>query len=354
VLLASGRGDGNDPDQTAKCILGAFVTPVEVHGQQLFVTCSIGLAVYREGGTESDELLENAYAALQKAKAHGGNSMSAYSHSSSTRDIERLPLEAALRRAPERSELLVFYQPQVDVRTGEIVGAEALLRWHPPHKREVSPARFIPIAEETGLIIPIGEWVLRAACCRIKAWRRPGSPLKRIAVNLSARQFRDTDLAKFLAGLLKEFDIDPACLELELTESMLIEDIESAIQTMKELKVLGVHMALDDFGTGHSSLSYLRRFPIETLKIDQSFIREIAVDKTSVAVSEGIVTLARLLGLNVVAEGVETESQLTILQSIGCNVCQGHLFSKPLSAEKFNALLAERPSQDSNANKYVG
>jgi diguanylate cyclase (GGDEF)-like protein/PAS domain S-box-containing protein len=341
VMLVDGHETRRDPDATAGCILEAFQAPLDVPGHQLFVNCSIGLGIYPEGGAEPDELLKNAYAAMQRVKAHGGGAMSAYSAVSSKRDTDRLALEAALRRATERSELRLLYQPKVELDSGCIVGAEALLRWHPPHRGMVAPARFIPIAEETGLIIPIGEWVLRTACSRIKAWCQPGSALKQVAVNLSARQFRSRDLVRMVAGMLEEFAIDPACLELELTESILMEDIDTATRTMAELNGLGVHMALDDFGTGYSSLSYLRRFPIDALKIDQSFIREIADDRNSAAISDGIVSLGRSMGLSVIAEGVETEGQLAVLQSIGCHVGQGYLFSRPLPAEEFIGLLAQ-------------
>jgi diguanylate cyclase (GGDEF)-like protein/PAS domain S-box-containing protein len=343
VMLADGQETRCDPDSTAGCILEAFQASVDVPGHQLFVNCSIGLAVYPEGGAEPDELLKNAYAAMQRVKAQGGGSISAYSAASSKRDTERLALEAALRRASERSELRLLYQPKVELDSGRIVGAEALLRWHPPHRGMVPPSRFIPIAEETGLIIPIGEWVLRTACSQIKAWCQPGLAMKQVAVNLSARQFRSRDLVRMVAGMLEEFAIAPACLELELTESILMEDIETATRTMAELKELGVQIALDDFGTGYSSLSYLRRFPIDALKIDQSFIREIADDRNSAAISDGIITLGRTMGLSVIAEGVETENQFAVLQSLGCHVGQGYLFSRALGAEQFVGLLAQTP-----------
>jgi diguanylate cyclase (GGDEF)-like protein/PAS domain S-box-containing protein len=344
VMLADGQETRCDPDATVGCIVEAFQAPMDVPGHQLFVNCSIGLAIYPEGGAEPDELLKNAYAAMQRVKAQGGGSMSAYSAAASKRDTERLMLEASLRRASARNELHLVYQPKVELDSGRIVGAEALLRWHSPHRGMVAPGRFIPIAEETGLIISIGEWALRTACSRIKAWCQPGSTLKQVAVNLSARQFRSKDLVGMVGRTLEEFAIDPACLELELTESILMEDIETATRTIAELKKLGVHMALDDFGTGYSSLSYLRRFPIDTLKIDQSFIREIADDRNSAAISEGIITLGRSMGLSVIAEGVETQNQFATLQSIGCHVGQGYLFSRPLAAEEFVGLLAQAPS----------
>jgi diguanylate cyclase (GGDEF)-like protein/PAS domain S-box-containing protein len=345
ALLADRHEARCDPGATAGCIIEAFQAPMDVPGHQLFVNCSIGLAVYPEGGAEPDELLKNAYAAMQRVKAQGGSATSAYSAASSNRDTERLALEAALRLASGRGELRLLYQPKVDLDSGCIVGAEALMRWHTPHRGMVAPARFIPIAEETGLIIPIGEWALRTACARIRAWCQPGSTLQQLAVNLSARQFRSRDLVTMVGRMLDEFAIDPACLELELTESILMEDIEVATRTMAALKALGVRMALDDFGTGYSSLSYLRRFPMDTLKIDQSFTREIAGDRNSAAISEGILTLGRSMGLCVIAEGVETEDQLAVLQSIGCHVGQGNLFSRPLAAEEFAGLLARTPPQ---------
>jgi diguanylate cyclase (GGDEF)-like protein/PAS domain S-box-containing protein len=342
VLAGDGLREGC-PSRVTKLILDAFAEPIVVGDNELFVTCSIGAAVYPRDGSDPNELLKNAWTEMYQAKTQGRNTLHIYSSYYLDRDPERLPLEAAMRRALQRGEFQVHFQPQVELRSGKIHGVEALLRWQQPDKGMLSPVRFIPIAEETGLILPIGEWVLHAACMQRRTWLEQGLDLDRVSVNLSARQFRQPDLPRRVSRVLHETGVEPQHLELELTESILMQDVETAIRTMAELKDLGIRISLDDFGTGYSSLSYLKRFPIDTLKIDQSFVRELTFDPTSAAIAEAIISMAHSLHLTVIAEGVETEGQLAMLRERGCDEIQGFLFCKPLPAEEITELLHETP-----------
>lgn len=323
-------------------ILESVSEPLRINGQEVCITCSIGSAAYPADGTDSGELFKNATSALRRAKDRGRNMHQAYATMAGNRDPERLSLEAALRGALKQGEFSVHYQPRIDVDTGAPVGAEALLRWHHPDMGMISPARFIPIAEKTGLIESIGEWVLRAACEQNRLWRESGLKPGRIGVNLSARQFRHADLALRVVQLLKETGLNPEHLELELTESMLMEDVDAAIATMTCLKDYGVSIAVDDFGTGYSGLSYLKRFPIDTLKIDQSFVREITSDPASAAIADAIIAMAHRLSLDVIAEGVETPEQCRLLRESGCRLMQGYLFARPVPAEDLTKLLPAR------------
>jgi EAL domain-containing protein (putative c-di-GMP-specific phosphodiesterase class I) len=248
-----------------------------------------------------------------------------------------------MRKMLQRAEFNVHYQPQVEVRSGKIAGAETLLRWPQHAEGTMSPMRFIPIAEETGLIVPMDEWVLQAACIQRRLWHEQGLELDRIGVNLSARHFHRADLAANVARVLDATSVAPHHLELEVTESMLMQDVETAIRTMAALKDIGVRISLDDFGTGYSSLSYLKRFPIDTLKIDQSFVREIATDRNSASIAEAIIAMAHRLNLTVIAEGVETEDQLAMLRDRDCDEIQGYLFCKPVPADQMTELLREMP-----------
>jgi EAL domain-containing protein (putative c-di-GMP-specific phosphodiesterase class I) len=254
--------------------------------------------------------------------------------------FERMTLETDLRDAIERRELLVYYQPKVEISSGTVVGMEALLRWQHPELGMVSPAQFIPIAEETGLIIPIGEYVLREACAQSKRWQEQGLRPIRMAVNLSTVQFRDPDLLKMVTRVLRTTGLAPDHLELELTESVLLQRADSTVATLQSLKRMGVHLAIDDFGTGYSSLSYLKRFPIDSLKIDQSFIREVTTNPEDVAITTSIILMGRSLKLRVVAEGVESPSQLALLKVLECDEAQGYLFSRPAPASDMEKLLA--------------
>jgi EAL domain-containing protein (putative c-di-GMP-specific phosphodiesterase class I) len=252
-------------------------------------------------------------------------------------------LESKLRHALERDELVLYYQPQMHLASGTIVGAEALLRWQLPGTGLVSPYNFIPLAEETGLIVPIGEWVLRHACLQHQQWRNTGQAILRISVNLSSRQFRQEDLTRSVMQIVEETNVDPTMLELELTESMLMQDAEAAAKTLRQLKDRGIQLAIDDFGTGYSSLSYLKRFPIDKLKIDQSFIRDIPANQDDMIITKAIVALARSLNLKVIAEGVETKAQEAFLRTLKCDEVQGYLIGHPLPSEEFIKLLSRRP-----------
>ena len=248
-------------------------------------------------------------------------------------------MESELRHALERNEFVLHYQPQVDLRSGQVIGMEALLRWHHPEFGMVSPASFIGLAEETGLIVPIGAWVLRTACAQNKLWQRAGAGNLRVAVNLSARQFAQPDLVQSIMGILQETGLAAHHLEIELTESMVMTDVERAIGTLRELKAIGVKLSIDDFGTGYSSLSYLKRFPIDVLKIDRSFVRDITLDADDAAIVASIISLSHNLNLKVIAEGVETQEQLMYLRQHDCDQMQGYYFSKPLPADAFEWML---------------
>ena len=326
---------GNIAQTILKNLSQIFTLP----GQEVFITASIGIAVYPRDGIEIEQLLRNANTAMAKAKQQGGDQYEFYTAAYNIGSSERLALQTTLRHALEREELLVYYQPQVDLKTGQIIGAEALVRWQNPDRGLVSPDKFIPIAEETGLIIPIGEWVLHTACKQTKLWQTAGFPSLRVAVNLSSRQFSQIDLRKQLVQILMETGLDPKNIELELTESMLVQNTEVAIRRLNALKSLGVQIAIDDFGTGYSSLSYLQQFPFDILKIDRCFIRNITDNPNNAAITKAIIEMAKSLNLKLIAEGVETESELSFVCQQKCDTMQGYLFSRPLPAQEFEQLL---------------
>jgi diguanylate cyclase (GGDEF)-like protein/PAS domain S-box-containing protein len=328
----------DDVALVAKKILESFAYPFQIGGRDLFVTTSIGIGLYPQDHEQADGLLKSADAAMYRAKELGRNNYQFYTKELNAQASKRLALETHLRRALERNEFFLNYQPQVDLRTGEMVGMEALIRWQNPELGLVSPADFIPLAEETGLIVPIGDWVLRTACNQNKAWQKAGLPALRISVNLSARQFREKNLIDTVRQILDQTGLAPKYLELELTESLL-QHVETAELVLKELHNLGVHLSVDDFGTGYSSLNYLKRFPIDNLKIDRSFVRDVINDPDDAAITDAIITMAHTLGIYVVAEGVETREQLAFLHQHRCDLVQGYYFSKPLPAEAFVELL---------------
>lgn len=276
------------------------------------------------------------------AKEQGRNNYQFYLHEMNAKLSEQLALETALHHALERKELFLHFQPQVDLSSRRVIGMEALMRWRNPDRGLVSPAQFIPLAEETGLIVPIGEWGLRTACIQNKAWQAAGFSPIRVAVNLSARQFQQEKLIEMVERVLRETGLDPNCLELELTESMVMKEDEAIIATLSKLNAMGIHFSIDDFGTGYSSLSYLKRFPIRTLKIDQSFVRNLTTDPQATAIVMAIITLAHSLNMRTLAEAVETEGQLEVLRSLQCGAIQGYWFSRPLPAEEPTKLLAEK------------
>ncbi len=340
VLLLALDGDER-ATQIAGRIAASLNPPFHLDGRDLFVTASIGMAVYPDAGFNAQTLLRHADIALYRAKEQGRNTLRCFSPNMSVKAVDRLSLESALRQALERREFLLHYQPQVDLKSGAIIGFEALVRWRRPEIGLISPAEFIPLAEETGLIVPMGEWILRAACAQNKAWRKAGFSPMRVAVNLSARQFRQDDLVETVTRILKETDLDPTALELELTESILMGKEQRILSMLRELSTMGIQLSIDDFGTGYSSLAYLKRFPIGKLKVDQLFVRNMTTDPNDAVIAQTVVAMAHSLRLKAVAEGVETEAQLASLRSIGCDEMQGYLFSRPLPAEEATQLLVE-------------
>ena len=342
VVLIEEFSDPRDVSIVAEKILCEVSKPLMLQGKEYHITASIGIATYPDDGGDIQTLLKNADIAMYRAKEQGKNNYQFYSKKTNGHSIERLALESGLRHALARDELLLFYQPKIDVRTGLITGAEALLRWQHPEMGLISPAQCIPLAEETGLIVPIGEWVLRTACGQNLAWQKHGLPPIRMAVNLSARQFVERTLAKDIGKVLETTGLAPRWLELEITESMVMHDPEQAVATMQTLKAMGIELAIDDFGTGYSSLAYLRRFPIDSLKMDGSFIRDLPHSDADAAITQAIIAMARNLRLKVVAEGVENEQQANFLREQNCHEMQGYYFSRPLTAEAFEMLLKEQ------------
>jgi diguanylate cyclase (GGDEF)-like protein len=315
-----------------------------IDAHDLAVTTSIGVAIYPDDGTDVVELIKSAEAALYHAKKMGRNNYQFHTADMNARALEMLLIENGLRRALEEKQFLLHYQPQVDINTGQIIGAEALIRWQHPERGLVSPAQFIPIAEERGLIVPIGGWVLREACRQNKEWQGADLPPISVAVNLSALQFQQKNLSQELARILQDCGLAPKYLELELTESAVMRDSERSIATMGMLKGVGLRLSLDDFGTGYSSLSQLKRLPLDKLKVDQSFVRGLPDDPDDVAISSAIIAMGRALKLKVMAEGVETEGQLEVLRSGGCDEIQGYLVAKALPASDFARFAREKSS----------
>lgn len=338
ALILPDLTHAEDAARVAKKILNIFVPPFNVDGHELFMSASIGIATYPMDGDNLDVLLRNVDIAMYHAKEHGRNTFQFYATEMNTKAFERLSLENALRHALERNELFLHYQPQVDLRTGKITAVEALLRWRHPELGVISPLQFIPIAEETGMIIAIGEWVLHAACAQNKAWQAAGLPPFRIAVNLSARQLRQTSFIHVIERTLQETGLEPGYLELELTESMLMHNTENAIAMLAALDGMGIDLSVDDFGTGYSSLTYLKRLPINALKIDKSFVSDIPGDLDDAAIASTIIVMAHNLGIRVIAEGVETQEQRNFLGERACDAMQGYLFSRPVEPEKIPLL----------------
>jgi len=339
VLIPNTTAD--EVSKIAQQIVDLFSSSVMVNEQELFVTPSIGIAMYPGDGRDIETLIKNADTAMYRVKEQGKNNFQFYTPEMNEAVTKKMKLEIGLRKALERDEFKIVYQPQIDVETGGIIGVEALLRWHHPEWGTISPAEFIPIAEETGLILQIGEWVLHRACRQNKAWQDAGYTPLRMAVNISSRQFQQSDLVERVSRILRETELAPQYLELELTESI-IQDSKYAVAKMHMLKEMGIHLSIDDFGTGYSSLSYLKTFPIHTLKIDQSFTRNIYADPKDASLVETIIAMAHNLDLKVIAEGVETKEQLQFLQQKQCNEAQGYYFSRPISADELAVVLQEQ------------
>lgn len=323
----------------AQNILKNLSKSFQLGAQEVFITASIGITFYPENGRDLEKLMANAKKAMNHAKHQGGNQYQFYTVSSRVEVAEKMALERDLHHALSRAELEVYYQPQVNLKTGKIVGAEALLRWLHTEKGFIAPGRFIPIAEETGLIEQIGKWVLVTACEQIKAWENSGLGKLRVAVNLSGSQFNQPNLDQELLYILENTGIDPQYLELELTESILIEKVDRSMLELNVLKAIGVQIAIDDFGTGYSSLSYLQKFPFDVLKIDRCFIHNIDKNTKNSAITTAIISMAHQLGLKVIAEGVETSTELAFLSEHNCDIVQGFLFSKPIKASEFESLV---------------
>lgn len=328
--------------EVAQKLMNSFAhKAISIDDNEFFVTFSIGISIYPADGQDTATLLKNADAAMHQAKDEGRNNFQYYTEKMNTTALQRLKLETELRRALEREEFLLYYQPKVDMDSRKIVGVEALLRWKNPERGLVAPGEFIPLLEDTGLILPVGEWVLRAACKQAHTWLAAGIQNVHIAVNLSALQFKQPDFAGLVLGILEEYGLDPAlgAIELELTESLLMDDAESAVETLTRLHASGIQFSIDDFGTGYSSLAYLKRFPISSLKIDRSFVNDLSRSKEDETIVAAIIALGHSLGLKVVAEGVETETQRDQLHKNGCDEMQGFLFSRPIPATEMTSLL---------------
>jgi diguanylate cyclase (GGDEF)-like protein/PAS domain S-box-containing protein len=334
VLLANLQYE-QDASLVARRIMTALAEPYLVDGYELFATVSIGITVYPSDGDDVRTLLRNADSAMYQAKLKGKNTFEFYTEALTQISIERMNMEAKLRRAIEQGELKLCFQPKIETQSGRLAGAEALLRWNASGLGSVSPTRFIRLAEETGLIIPIGEWALREACRQMQAWEAVGLPPVTVAVNVSARQFQHTDLCKSVSDLLDETGLSPQRLELEVTESAIMADVPRAKRMLERLSELGIRLSIDDFGTGYSSLSQLRWFPLDGLKIDRSFVKDLPENQDDSAIALAIIAMAHNLGLSVIAEGIETEAQFAFLREHGCDEVQGYLFCPPVPAPEF-------------------
>jgi diguanylate cyclase (GGDEF)-like protein/PAS domain S-box-containing protein len=339
VVLLSEMEQAEDAAITARRMLQAVAEAHSIDQHELHVTTSIGVSVFPDDGLDAETLIKNADTAMYQAKENGRQSYQFFKPAMNVRAVERQSIEESLRRALERQEFALHYQPKINLKTGEITGAEALIRWTHPTRGLVSPGQFIPVAEDCGLILPIGNWVLREACQQARAWVDAGLPLATMAVNISAIQFRDENFLEGVFATLRETGLDPKSLELELTESVLMKHAESTESILKTLRARGVQVAVDDFGTGYSSLSYLRKFPIDALKIDQSFVRQITTAPDETTIVTAVISMGRSLKLRVVAEGVETKEELAFLQAHQCDEAQGYYFSRPVLPQVFAKLL---------------
>jgi diguanylate cyclase (GGDEF)-like protein/PAS domain S-box-containing protein len=339
IVLLSEIGQPEDVAIAARRILAAVAEPHSVDLHELHVTVSIGLSVYPDDGLDAETLVKNADTAMYQAKESGHHSYQFFKPAMNVRAVERQSIEEGLRRGLERGEFMLHYQPKINLRTGEITGAEALMRWTHPTRGPISPAQFIPVAEDCGLILPIGNWVLREACKQARAWADSCATVPTISVNVSAIEFRQENFLENLFEILNETGLDPRALELELTETVLMKRAESAASTLQKMRVRGIQIAVDDFGTGYSSLSYLRKFPIDALKIDRSFVQQITMTPDDTTIVAAIISMGRSMKLRVIAEGVETQAELEFLQRQHCDEAQGYYFSRPVSAHQFAILL---------------
>ena len=350
VIILTDLPATDDVDVIAEKIRSTLSRSIEVDGHDMFVTASVGISLYPRDGDNGETLLRYADIAMYRVKEHGRNSVRQFIPEMGVTAISRLNMEGALRRGLERNEFTLHYQPKIDVRTNEIIGAEALVRWRHPQIGLVHPIEFIPLAEETGLILPLGEWVLAEACRQQISWQAEGMPALKIAINMSSRQFRQEDLSERVAAIFTETGAQPADFILELTESMVMQDVGSTLITLRALKNLGLSISLDDFGTGYSSLSYLRRFPIDELKIDKSFINDIHENPDDAAIASAIIAMTLSLGLRVVAEGVEKKEQVEMLVEMGCTHVQGYYYGRPMEAASFRERFLEQKQKPAAAD----
>jgi diguanylate cyclase (GGDEF)-like protein/PAS domain S-box-containing protein len=342
AVLLTQIGRPQDAANAARAIKEVIDQAFIFDEQEVFVSTSIGISLYPHDDRDTAGLLKAAGTALERAKVQGGNNYEFYTAGGTTRALKQLVLESNLRGALDRTEFVVHYQPQVAIPDFHLVGMEALVRWKHPSLGLLYPSEFVPLAEDSGLIVALGDWVMRTGCLQNKAWQDAGLAPMRLSVNFSARQFQQATFIASVAEILQETNLDPRWLELELTESSIMKEPEQAIEKLHELKLMGIKVAIDDFGTGYSSLNYLKRFPIDTLKIDKTFVSDVCKDPHDTAIVRAIITLGHALDLTVIAEGVETQEQLQYLSSLGCDVVQGFLFSKSLEARVFEELLIEQ------------
>jgi diguanylate cyclase (GGDEF)-like protein len=347
AILLSGMTDATDAVRVAQRIQDELSQPFVLDKNSAFATASIGIALSSSGYDRPDDILRDADIAMYRAKENGKARYELFDHGMHARAVSRLQLESDLRQAIEQKEFCVYYQPIISLQTGRLAGFEALVRWNHPRRGLVAPADFIPVAEETGLIVPIGQWVLNEACAQVRQWQidSPSHRSLSLSVNLSARQVAQPDLLQRIKDALETSKLNPHCLKLEITESVVMENAEAAAQMFKQLRSLGVQLSIDDFGTGYSSLSYLHRFPLNYLKIDRSFVMRLTTDNDN-AIVRTISTLARNLGMEVIAEGIETEEQFQQLKMLGCEYGQGYLFSRPVSNDGVEHLLAQDSKRD--------
>ena len=342
IILLADVEHAEDAALSARKMLSALARPHHIDRHDIHVDASIGISIYPDDGQDADSLIKSADTAMYHAKENGGNNYKFFEQDMNARAVQRLTIETDLRLALGRQEFLLHYQPIIDLQSGAIVGVEALARWRHPHRGLILPEHFIWIAEDSGLIEPIGAWILREACKQARAWQDAGLPPIPVAVNISAVQFRHKDFLENLTGILKDAGLAPRYLELELTESVLMHDADAAVSVLKDLKAIGVRLAIDDFGTGYSGLSYLKRFPVDTLKIDKSFmhgITQVTDDSDDAAIVAAVIGLGKSLNQRVIAEGVETREQLAFLQARGCSEGQGLYFSRPVTAQEVAELL---------------
>jgi diguanylate cyclase (GGDEF)-like protein len=336
IILLPDLDTKQEAVSVAQNIIDSFTRPFIISGQELFISTCIGISIFPDDGTDSNTLISNADMAMYRAKENGRNRYHLYNPSLNKHASKRLEMGNSLRRGLQRGEFFLNYQPQVNVKTGRMVSVEALARWRHPELGVILPGEFIQMAEEIGLIVPLGEWVLRTACAQNKAWQDAGYPPVRMAVNYSSQQFRTHKLAEMVENTLTETGLAPCWLELEVTEGIMLQDVDATIRPLRRLNDLGVHITIDDFGTGYSSLSYIKKLPIHNLKIDKSFVSDIIANNDDAAIATAIITMAHSLRLNVIAEGVETREQMQFLYSLNCFVMQGYFFSKPLPSNEFS------------------